>query len=108
MLASLFFLIDNSAKYWSTFLRGVAQPGSALAWGARGRRFKSCRPDQKRGEMNSHLLSILVCPNCKSRLDFDKEHQKLICNVDKLSFDIIDDIPVLCVNKAHDYHPDDS
>ncbi len=25
--------------------RGVAQSGSALAWGARGRRFKSCRPD---------------------------------------------------------------
>jgi hypothetical protein len=24
----------------------VAQPGSALAWGARGRRFKSYRPDQ--------------------------------------------------------------
>ena len=27
-------------------VRGVAQPGSALAWGARGRRFKSFRPDQ--------------------------------------------------------------
>ncbi len=26
--------------------RGVAQPGSALVWGASGRRFKSGRPDQ--------------------------------------------------------------
>jgi hypothetical protein len=26
--------------------RGVAQPGSAHAWGACGRRFKSGRPDQ--------------------------------------------------------------
>ena len=26
--------------------RGVAQPGSVLAWGASGRRFKSFRPDQ--------------------------------------------------------------
>jgi hypothetical protein len=26
--------------------RDVAQPGSALAWGASGRRFKSGRPDQ--------------------------------------------------------------
>ncbi len=26
--------------------RGVAQPGSALAWGARGRQFESGRPDQ--------------------------------------------------------------
>ncbi len=28
--------------------RGVAQPGSALAWGARGREFESRRPDQGR------------------------------------------------------------
>ena len=27
--------------------RGVAQPGSAPAWGAGGRRFESSRPDQK-------------------------------------------------------------
>jgi hypothetical protein len=27
--------------------RGVAQSGSALEWGSRGRRFKSSRPDQK-------------------------------------------------------------
>lgn len=29
-------------------LRGVAQPGSALALGARSRRFKSSRPDRQR------------------------------------------------------------
>jgi hypothetical protein len=27
--------------------RDVAQPGRALAWGARGRQFKSARPDQQ-------------------------------------------------------------
>ena len=27
------------------YIRGVAQPGSALVWGASGRRFKSGRPD---------------------------------------------------------------
>ena len=27
-------------------VRDVAQPGSAFAWGASGRRFKSSRPDQ--------------------------------------------------------------
>lgn len=30
----------------SSRFRGVAQPGSVLAWGASGRRFKSFRPDQ--------------------------------------------------------------
>jgi hypothetical protein len=34
-------------KYsWSPYRRDVAQPGRALAWGARGRQFKSARPDQ--------------------------------------------------------------
>lgn len=37
---------------WLIF-RGVAQPGSASAWGAGGRRFKSCHPDHKKS-----LLSI--------------------------------------------------
>jgi hypothetical protein len=44
---------DYLRLYWVspyiTFLpcRGVAQPGSALASGARGRRFESSRPDHK-------------------------------------------------------------
>ena len=29
------------------FFRDVAQPGSAHVWGAWGRKFKSCRPDEK-------------------------------------------------------------
>ncbi|EKD70787.1 MAG: hypothetical protein ACD_46C00397G0004 [uncultured bacterium] len=36
-------LVLNQFKY----ARGVAQPGSALAWGASGRRFKSGRPEGK-------------------------------------------------------------
>ena len=31
---------------YNPWLRGVAQPGSVLAWGASGRRFESSRPDQ--------------------------------------------------------------
>lgn len=39
-----FTKIFLSLKQW---FRGVAQVASALAWGARGRPFKSGRPDQK-------------------------------------------------------------
>jgi MerR family transcriptional regulator, redox-sensitive transcriptional activator SoxR len=34
--------------------RDVAQLGSALDWGSRGRRFKSCRPDGARSPLNWH------------------------------------------------------
>ena len=49
-----FFQIDrddrNALKYahFSPIHRGVAQPGSAFAWGAKGREFKSLRPDHFR------------------------------------------------------------
>ncbi len=36
-------------------VRGVAQPGSALAWGARGREFKSRRPDQIKQKLRSRV-----------------------------------------------------
>ena len=41
----------------SGFRRDVAQPGSALAWGARGREFKSRRPDQLTELFDSLKLS---------------------------------------------------
>lgn len=43
------FLIDKEAgrAYSSFSRRDVAQSGSALEWGSRGRRFKSFHPDQK-------------------------------------------------------------
>ena len=36
----------NLVQMHLTFFRDVAQPGSAHAWGAWGRRFKSCHPDK--------------------------------------------------------------
>lgn len=38
--------------------RDVAQPGSALAWGARGRKFESCRPDQLTAQIRLKPVSI--------------------------------------------------
>src|ERR1700678_982610 len=44
--------------------RDVAQPGRALAWGARGRQFKSARPDHstccQRSAISSQLPPLLL------------------------------------------------
>lgn len=37
-------------------VRDVAQPGSVLAWGARGRKFESCRPDKT--DTKTHQRSL--------------------------------------------------
>lgn len=46
------------------------------------------------------LLDIVACPVCKGKLEYDKEQQQLICNVDRLVYPIIDDIPVLLAERA--------
>ena len=45
-LDNLKIQLNDILKILKYFFRGVAQPGSALAWGARGREFESHRSDQ--------------------------------------------------------------
>ena len=56
--------------------------------------------------MESQLLDILVCPLCKSRLQFDKQAQELICKADKLAFPVRDGIPVMLENEAREWSDD--
>ena len=57
-----------------TFLsRDVAQPGRALAWGARGRQFKSARPDQFNWNAVSRLQAQAVSCLKGSFLDLCQE-----------------------------------
>src|SRR5690606_19196638 len=44
--------------YSLSLRRGVAQPGSALAWGARGREFESRHPDQSSQRVSRKLLTL--------------------------------------------------
>lgn len=50
--------------------------------------------------MDTRLLDILVCPICKSNLDYQKAEQELICKPCKLAFPIRDDIPVMLEEEA--------
>jgi uncharacterized protein YbaR (Trm112 family) len=49
---------------------------------------------------DTKLLEILACPVCKSKLNFDKENNELICKADRIAFAIKDDIPVMLENEA--------
>lgn len=50
--------------------------------------------------MQTHLLEILVCPLCKSKLTFIKADQQLICKADQLAFPIRDGIPIMLESEA--------
>ena len=49
------------------------------------------------------LLKLIVCPQCKGELEYKTENEKnewLICHKCRLRFPVVDDIPVLRLDKA--------
>jgi len=50
--------------------------------------------------MDSKLLDILACPICKGELVYKKQDNELICKLDRLAFQVKDDIPVMLVEEA--------
>jgi len=50
--------------------------------------------------MKKSLLEIIVCPICHGKLDYLKNKQQLLCQFDRLSYPIDDDIPVLLAERA--------
>ncbi len=53
--------------------------------------------------LSKELLEILACPKCKGELEYDTEHQKLICHTCRLKYDIKDDIPVMLIDEAEKF-----
>jgi len=50
--------------------------------------------------LSKELLDILVCPQCKGELEYDRENEKLICHHCHLRFRIEDDIPIMLIEEA--------
>lgn len=50
--------------------------------------------------MDKRLLEVLVCPICKGELILDSTNQELICRFDRLSYPIVDEIPVMLESRA--------
>lgn len=50
--------------------------------------------------MKEKLLSAIACPKCHGELEYDVEHQQLICQFDKLIYSIKEGIPVLLESEA--------
>ena len=50
--------------------------------------------------MNNKQIQMMVCPECNSKLEFNKATSELICNSCNLAFPIKDGIPVMLINEA--------
>lgn len=51
--------------------------------------------------INQDLLDILACPQCKGPVRINGNGTLLVCDACRLGYEIIDDIPVMLIDKAH-------
>ncbi len=50
--------------------------------------------------IDQKLLSILVCPVSKAPLEYNREHEELVCRASGLAYPIRDGIPVMLEGEA--------
>ncbi len=50
--------------------------------------------------INKDLLDILACPQCKGPIELTENETGLVCQKCRLLYEIIDDIPVMLIDKA--------
>ncbi|HEX8213098.1 MAG TPA: Trm112 family protein [Longimicrobium sp.] len=46
------------------------------------------------------LLELLVCPRCKGELRYEQSPESLVCERDRLRFEVRDNIPIMLIDEA--------
>ena len=46
------------------------------------------------------LLELLVCPKCKGELRHEQDPESLVCERDRLRYEVRDGIPILLIDEA--------
>ena len=57
--------------------------------------------------VDPRLLEILVCPLCKGKLVYLKQHSELVCRADRLGYPVKDGIPVMLEEEARKIPPEE-
>ena len=50
--------------------------------------------------LSPRLLEILVCPKCKSELEYREEEGALLCHKCRLRYAVREDIPIMLIDEA--------
>lgn len=58
--------------------------------------------------MKKELLDILACPKCKKKVALSKDEQALLCPACQLSYAIRDGIPIMIIEEAAPFSPEQS
>ena len=50
--------------------------------------------------VSPQLLSILVCPKCRSELEYREAEAQLVCHTCRLRYPVRDNIPIMLIDEA--------
>lgn len=51
------------------------------------------------------LLELLVCPKCRGELRYEQSPESLVCERDRLRYEVRDGIPILLIDEARPLDP---
>jgi uncharacterized protein len=54
------------------------------------------------GDIDPKLLEVLVCPQTRTQLRYDKERQELVSAAARLAFPVRDGVPILLIDEARE------
>lgn len=63
--------------------------------------------DQQKIEIDRKLLEILVCPQTKGRLVYDREKLELLSKKARLAYPIRDGVPIMLPDEARELSDDE-
>ena len=54
------------------------------------------------GPISPLLLEVMICPQSRAPLRYDREKQELICAQSHLAYPVRDGVPILLIDQARD------
>ncbi len=59
------------------------------------------------GDVDPRLLEVLVCPQTRKPLTYDRAKQELISESARLAYPVRDGVPILLIDEAREIGPDE-
>jgi uncharacterized protein YbaR (Trm112 family) len=53
-------------------------------------------------EPDAKVLEVLVCPQTRTPLRYDRERQELVSNVARLAYPVRDGVPIMLIDEARE------
>lgn len=58
-------------------------------------------------DVDPKLLEVLVCPQTRTPLRYDKQRQELISDAARLAYPVRDGVPIMLIDEAREVEPEE-